>query len=349
MFTTKIRNNNVVIHHINELSVGGTTKIIQTLLPYFLKDKKYKHYVSYKKWIDISRESDFISVIGEERMLPYNTEHDFLEIVKHLKPHIIQRYSAGIPEFPFVEQVKEHTNHFVSLSTFGEQDETIDISAVIYVSLHVQFFMGKQKEKNHYTVRVPVIDKPQNKNLRKELGIEDDIYVFGRIGRSDDNIYDPINIKAYSMIETDKTCFISVNSSQKMLQDIKQFNIKNFVDIPQNIDYIYISKFYNTIDVLAHARKDGECCPTNIAESFSHSKPVISHYGDRFNGQIENIQNAGFTVLHNDIKEYARIMKNFVDKKYDYEKLSKNARQRYEEDYNPEMIYRKYIEIYNSL
>ena len=37
------------------------------------------------------------------------------------------RYSSGIPEFPFVRQVKDFTNHFVSTSVFGDQDESIDI------------------------------------------------------------------------------------------------------------------------------------------------------------------------------------------------------------------------------
>ena len=44
-------------------------------------------------------------------------------VVKHhtrnKKPFIMHRYSAGIPEFPFVKEIKEHTKHFVSTSVFG--------------------------------------------------------------------------------------------------------------------------------------------------------------------------------------------------------------------------------------
>ena len=86
-----------------------------------------------------------------------------------------------------------------------------------------------------------------------------------------------------------------------------------------------MSQFYNTIDVLAHARLDGECNSAAIFEAAAHRKPVISHYGTTFNGHMETIQNSGFVVLRDDVDEYAKIMKAFIDDVIDYEALSQNA------------------------
>ena len=88
------------------------------------------------------------------------------------------------------------------------------------------------------------------------------------------------------------------------------------------MDDVRISKFFNTLDVLAHSRKDGECNPGNIWEGFAHGKPVISHYGIPYNGHIQEIGDCGFVTyrmdnFHNvwqdlnpssipDILEYAR-------------------------------------------
>ena len=85
-------------------------------------------------------------------------------------------------------------------------------------------------------------------------------------------------------------------------------------------DSIEISKFFNTIDCLAHYRVDGECCPVNIQESMIHGKPVISHVSSVFNGQIEIISDCGFVV--NDSYEYASKMmilmenKDFIAERY---------------------------------
>jgi glycosyltransferase involved in cell wall biosynthesis len=248
-----------------------------------------------------------------------------LNTIRHKKPFILHRYSAGIPEFPFVKEIKEHTKHFISTSVFGDQDDTIEISKVIYVSKHVQWMAGHQESENHHVVRNPIEAPYSTENLREELEIPQDAFVFGRIGRDDDNIYDATNITAYSKVETPDTFFVVVNASNRCRSDIKRLGIKNAKFIDRTTSEVRLSCFYNTIDVLAHARKDGECNPANVWEAAAHRKPVISHYGNRYAGHLETIQNSGFVVLSGDIDEYARIMKTFIDGVVDYQTLSKNC------------------------
>ena len=189
---------------------------------------------------------------------------------------------------------------------------------------------GKQGEENHFVVRNPIEAPHSTENLREELGIPKDAFVFGRIGRDDENIYDPINIKAYAKVATSNTYFVIVNPSRSSRTDIKRLNITSARIIERTTSEVRLSQFYNTIDVLAHARLDGECNSAAIFEAAAHRKPVISHYGTTFNGHMETIQNSGFVVLRDDVNEYARIMKSFIDGVIDYEALSQKAYEQWE-------------------
>ena len=133
----------IVIHHHNNLTMGGTEKMCQIFLKHFVKDNTFDHYVAYKADGDNTREPYFKEIVGLERMICYESPAKLLSTIHGLKPFILHRYSAGIPEYPFVSEIKQHTKHFVSTSVFGNQDDTIDISKVIYVSKHVQWMAGK--------------------------------------------------------------------------------------------------------------------------------------------------------------------------------------------------------------
>ena len=338
----------IVIHHHNQLTMGGTEKMCQIFLKLFTKDSTFNHYVAYKKNGDNTREPYFKEIVGEEKMICYESPAKLLNIIHGMKPFILHRYSAGIPEYPFVSEIKQHTKHFVSTSVFGNQDDTIDISKVIYVSKHVQWMAGKHGVENHHVVRNPIEAPYSTEDLREELGIPKDAFVFGRIGRDDENIYDATNITAYSKIENNNTYFIFVNPSKRCRGDIKRLGIKNAKFIERTTSEVRLSKFYQTIDVLAHARKDGECNPANVWEAAAHRKPVISHYGTTFNGHLETIQNSGFVVLSGDIDEYSRIMRAFIDGVVDYHTLSNNAYRQWQK-VTPEIMGNKQLNIYKEL
>ena len=345
----------IVIHHHNQLTMCGTEKMCQIFLKHFVKDNTFDHYVAYTAQGDKAREPYFKEILGEEKMLCYDSHLTLLNIIQDKKPFILHRYSAGIPEFPFVREIKEHTKHFVSTSVFGNQDDTIEISKVIYVSNHVQWMADKvgNPEKgifcpDHHVVRNPIEAPYSSEDLREELGIPKDAFVFGRIGRDDESIYDPINIEAYSKIANSNTYFVIVNPSRSSRTDIERFNITSAKYIERTTSEVRLSKFYNTIDVLAHARKDGECNPANVFEAAAHRKPVISHYGQVFNGHMETIQNSGFVVLPGDVDEYARIMKAFVDKEVNYQALSDNAYKQWQK-VTPELMSTAQLNIYKEL
>ena len=346
----------IIIHHLNDLTLGGTEKMVQIHLSHFIKDHTFDHYLAYRAQGDKAREPYFKEILGQEKLLCYSSPSELLNTIHGLKPFILHRYSAGIPEYPFVREIKQHTRHFVSTSVFGDQDDTIDISKVIYVSKHVQWMADKvgNAEKgifypNHHVVRNPIEAPYSSDNLREELDIPKDAFVFGRIGRDDDNIYDSTNIEAYAKIEQGNTYFIFVNPSGKCRNDIKRLGIKNAKYIERTTSETRLSQFYNSIDVLAHARKDGECNPANVWEAFAHGKPAISHYAHPFNGHLEVIKDCGFVVLKDDVDEYARIMKNFINGSIDYFKMSEKCINNWEKTCTPEIVGNIQLGIYKEL
>ena len=346
----------IVIHHLNDLTLGGTEKMVQIHLSHFVKDNTFNHYLAYRSQGDKAREKYFKEILGSEKLLCYDSHSTLLSIIRNKKPFILHRYSAGIPEFPFVKEIKEHTKHFVSTSVFGNTDESVEISKVIYVSKWAQWHAGKVGDPSkgisypdHHVVRNPIEAPYSTENLREEFNIPEDAFVFGRIGRDDENIYDPINIQAYAQVEDEHIFFVLVNPSSRCRADLRDLNIKNVRFMERTTSEVRLSKFYNTIDVLAHSRKDGEINPANVWEAFAHGKPVVSHYAHPFNGHIEVIRDCGFVVLKDDVNEYARIMNKFIKKEIDYFKLSEKCINNWQQTCVPEIVSNLQLEIYKEL
>lgn len=341
----------VILIHSNSLGYGGTERYIQLIMKY-IRDigPEYNFVLGYKAQSPRDREPLFREFLGNN-MFNYASFPEFIEIARQLRPKILHHIAGGVAEFPMVPAVKQALPYtkFVQTSVFGNQNELIDMDATIYVSKHVQHMAQKAGQPNQFVIRNPVEGPSSTENLREEFGIPEDAFVFGRIGRSDAIIYDSINLEAYSKIQSDNTYFILVAPSDVAMSDVDRWKLRNVIPMGKTTDDTRLSAFYNTIDVLAHSRKDGECCPSNVAEAFAHGKPVISHYGNPFNGHIENIQNAGFVVLSGDVDEYARLMELFVTKQLNYDYISNNAKTRWFEDYEPHQQAKYQLDIYRSV
>ena len=158
----------VVVHHLNGLGLGGTEGMVQILLGWLSKyDKNYDHWLAYKSDGDKTREPYFRDAIGQSRMFCYTSQHQLIEKVKELKPFVVHRYSAGIPEWPLVPQIKEHSNHFLSTAVFANQDDSIEISRVIYVSQQLKMAAGFGDNPKHVVLRNSIEDPYSNENLRE--------------------------------------------------------------------------------------------------------------------------------------------------------------------------------------
>ena len=312
----------LIVHYLHHLGIGGTAKVVQILCKNFMKmDKKFHHILAYKAHGELDREPFFEEILGKENLISYASVPEFYEIIKEIKPFIMHRQTSGQPEMPFVPPIVEQVDHVISTSIFGHVDESIPLSKVIYISNGMQHCAGVFGP-NIRLIGIPVEAPRSDENLKDELDIPNDAFVFGRIGRDDNDIHDPVNLVSFAEVEDKNTYFVALSPSEVLKEKAEQLGITNIRYVDKTLDDVRISKFFNTLDVLAHSRKDGECNPGNIWEGFAHGKPVISHYGIPYNGHIQEIGDCGFVThrmdnFHNvwqnlnpssipDILEYAR-------------------------------------------
>ena len=300
----------VIMHYVHHLGLGGTAKAVHLLGKYINKyDNEFHHVVAYKVHGEMEREGLFEEAFGRDNMIPIASIPEFFEVVKEVKPFIMHRQAAGVAEFPFCEQTKMYTKHFISTSIFGYTDRSPWISRVVYISNYMRHHAGSFGGSNAKLIGLMIEAPYSDENLREELNIPNDAFVFGRVGRDDSDIFDPVNLTSYSNIETDNTYFICLNPSPAIKEKATELGIRNIRYVDPTIDDVRLSKFYNTLNVLAHARLDGECNPGNIREAFAHGIPVVSHYAVPYNGHVGEIGNCGFVVgksenFHNVWQDY---------------------------------------------
>ncbi len=196
----------------------------------------------------------------------------------------------------------------------------------------------------HNPINTPIT----NLNLREELGIKSK-FVYGRIGRPDDNIYSNINISAYKQIESDDTCFLYIAPNDRARADATILGIKNIIFINTTSDELIISKIYNTFDVLCHSNSLGETFGNTIAEAMINSKPIITHIGcsSWTQAQKELVgSHQELFLTENIIDSYAALMLKLKNDKDYYNEVSIYLKNRADNLYDYIVVSRDYYNLY---
>ena len=220
--------------------MGGTAKVVQLLAKYFPKDDEFHHTLAFKAHGEREREPYFEEHLGKDNLICFASAPEFLYIMRELKPHIVHRQTAGGPEFPFVKPLDDFAKHLVSTAIFGSRDGTINIDKCIYISNNLQQCAG-HTGKDAELIRIPVESPRTDQDLRDELDIPKDAFVFGRVGRDDGDIYDPVNLDAYSMVEKENTYFIALNPSTSLKEKAVELGLKNVRWVDPTLDDVRLS------------------------------------------------------------------------------------------------------------
>lgn len=256
------------------------------------------------------REKIIQDILGQGKVLAYSSEEEFFRILENIQPDIFHIHRSGRPnEFPVVPRLKEYVSKCIETNIFGG----IDPTSVIDLTLYINKFMlkaGRSLNRKLGYLYNPVKLPTHQRNLRKELGISPHTFVMGRIGRPDDNIFDPISLHAIKVVE-EKTNYDFLYLVQSpppiMIKTARDMGLRKikFLTVPIVSDED-VTSFLNTIDILAHARKDGETFGLNIAEAMIHGKPVISHRSRIVNGHKPFVRKCGFFTGTDNYKQYAK-------------------------------------------
>lgn len=300
-----------ILHHSNQLGMGGTEKCMQYLLEY-LRSRGHEcwcvHGTPPSDLAGRLREPLLKKILGPDRVLSYSSQDDFFRHVGDVKPEIFHAHRSGRPEFPLVPGLKEHAGYIVETNVFGGRDPSPFIDMTLYVS-PMLLKRGRGIMRRKHVLYNPVKEPLHGRDLRGELGIGAGTFVIGRVGRPDDRIFDPISLHALKVLETEglrEILFLVLAPPPRMVSLAGELGLKNirFLNAPMIGDE-EMSGFYNTIDLLAHARRDGETFGLNIAEAMAHGKPVVSHRSRFANAHADFVRVCGFMAAEDDYIGYA--------------------------------------------
>ena len=276
------------------------------------------------------REPLIKDILGEERVLAYSSEEEFFRIIETIHPDIFHIHRSGRPnEFPIVPRLKRYVDKCVETNVFGGVDPTDVIDLTLFVNKYL-LSAGRSLHREISYLYYPVKTPAHENNLREELGISPETFVMGRIGRPSDRIFDPISLSALRLIE-EKTgydiLYLVQSPPPAMIRTAREMALEKikFLTTPVVSDD-EVTSFYNTIDVLAHARKDGEVFGLNIAEAMIHGKPIISHRSRIANGHEPFVRECGYFVGTDDYKQYAEYICTLYDNKKERMSLGEKGR-----------------------
>jgi glycosyltransferase involved in cell wall biosynthesis len=192
--------------------------------------------------------------------------------------------------------------------------------------------------KRHKAVLPNPIRTPLVNTKKYRDGLPDDAIVLGRVGRAD--YFDPIALEAFAKIERShaNVYYFVVNPCDQWKATVQDLGIKNvhfFSPIKNDVE---LSEFYNSIDIFAHARADGETFGCAIAEAMMHGVPVVTHEGSVYQAQKDTIADAGFCVKRSDVSAYHHVLHELVTNGALRKNLGDRARQHAEEHYEARRV-----------
>ena len=158
----------------------------------------------------------------------------------------------------------------------------------------------------YHIIETPTVDD----DLRQQLGISKNAFVFGRHGGYDTfSINFVKHVIAHAVHTRSDIYFLFLNTE-------KFIDHERVIHLPMTIDEIEKTKFINTCDAMMHARLDGEIFSLSTAEFSIRNKPVITWNGydpqyDR--GHIEILKDKA--IYYQTPQDLFDII-SFIDKNY---------------------------------
>lgn len=342
------------------LDKGGTEKFLQTvsaLLPkskyivdYYYINSNPKKVSSVKKEYLKNNNVNLIPYYCDEvfakKRYVYQINTTFFDVFKGAD--LILTGSSG-----FTEQILEHIKNIPIIQTIhyvDGADNQYNISRVLHISnfsKNMWVKKGGDESRTEFISHPIFIPNYKKIDIRKQLGISPNTFVFGLHQRDNDYIFSDIPLKAYAKVETNETAFIICGGSKKYKEQAKNLNLKNayFLEATDSNDIIY--SFLESLDVYAHGRYDGELNSTALAEAMYFGLPIITHPSDIYNGQLEVIDGNGFVARN--YLEYADKMYLLMNDKDLYNSCVEGSKRMFIKKYDPDIQIQKIMDIFEDV
>lgn len=321
----------ILFYQIGGLGFGGTEKGLQIIAKNLPSDEFEVFYMAHWDENQPNRRDYFngsgvklinFSYQSVDNKFPYyihKQKPDIFSVIRDNDIDIVFSSGAGYADCP-LNLIDDKP--IIIYGVFGYATTKKNVLKQLYISEEV----GKKvleivaREK---TMLFPLLsegprggDLVSSRELRARLGISEETFCFGRIGRGDDGIFDPIGIKAFKKLsnERDDVAYIIMSPPPVLRRIVSDEKIKHVYFLEPSGQEDDIWAFHNAIDVLAHFRNDGESQGLNIVESMLCAKPVITHKSHIWNAHLEYLDNRFSRVAKkDDFEEYYGYMKEFVE------------------------------------
>jgi hypothetical protein len=171
-----------------------------------------------------------------------------------------------------------------------------------------------------------------NENMRQELNIPNDAFVFGRYGGEYQFDITIAHNAIKQILETDLNMYFIFANTRVFYVHPRIIYLQAIVDLRKKV------KFINTCDAMIHARSDGETYGLSIGEFSSCNKPVVTTYSREFNAHIEILKDNA--IIYNNEPELVDIFTNIreiVKTRTDWNAFK---------DYAPEKVMAKFMEVF---
>lgn len=337
---TKIR----VAHYCKSISYSGTDRTAQLMCKHLDKNKFEVFYLynsnAAKERLEIVQKelgSNHVIKIPHEDIFGSLPPHipkysEFYDIVKSLNLDVLHIHHAGSYSWPILPEIKQNVKKLITTEIFGLNNPVTGflIDKKIYICHYIWQRAGSPEDCE--ILNNPVELPSSEDNLRLELGLSSNEIILGRIGRPDN--FAPIGLNALKSLKekyklTPK--YLIVNGCENWKRVAKE---NDLLDQCIFLDPIYddkrLSMFYNTIDILAHARSDGEVDSVTLSQAFIHGKPVVTHKSGGYNGQCEQIYESSGGIFADsaiNFEEYAMYLSYLIKYPHIRRAIGQNAKE----------------------
>lgn len=344
---------NILFFHPTGLRYGGTEKCLQGFAKHINSEKYHVFFMhgeetdeqkkifskERKKYIESNPEVTFIpfSYTKIENKIPFfihDMNPDIHSIIKKYAIDALVVAATGHTQYP---QNIVRNIPIIQINIFGSVTAQKNIVKQICISHEVKEKAARISDPESLEVLYIPTDGPSTdahehgKVLRQKLGIPDSHVVFGRIGRPDNSIHDPIGIKAFESLSVSipDIQYVIMAPPPALQEYVAQHAIPRVHYIEPSADEHTVWAFHDAIDILAHFRSDGESCGLNIIESLISGNPIITHKSKIWNAHLEYLKPSFSRVVDiDDWQAYATHMKDLYDlhKKNEIGALREEAR-----------------------
>jgi glycosyltransferase involved in cell wall biosynthesis len=323
----------IIVQHSNGLRLGGTEKCAHLYCHYLQRLGQEVYYAAPWGDPDVCRLRQFART-APLFLYPAGYPEALAAFLAAVQPDVFHFHSAGDGgpadglEFPAKR---------VENTVFGLYGSRADLK------IHPTRTMRERAGGRHYLYN-PTEAPYAVPDLRPELGLSPRTTVFGRLSRPDNGQYCPTLPQAFAILRGDVHLLL-VSPPPALVAGLEHLGQRARVTVlPPIIDNAHLSRFYHTIDVLAHSRADGETLGQTIQEALRHGKPVVTHRGG-YEGHLETLGPGGLVAEAGDWEGYARNMERLLDPA-ERQRFGEAGREWARSEFDAERQTKKLLELY---